>query len=54
MGWKVLTERFAIDFMKEGLGRAHLMNFGSKALYTNKRGHRRSRPGPPQHQGAGS
>jgi methanethiol oxidase len=36
-GWdgKVLTERFAIDFMKEGLGRAHLMNFGSKALYTN-------------------
>jgi selenium-binding protein 1 len=36
-GWdgKVLTERFTIDFMKEGLGRAHLMNFGSKALYTN-------------------
>ena len=32
---KALTERFAIDFLKEGLGRAHLMNFGSSALYSN-------------------
>ena len=32
---KALTQRFAIDFLKEGLGRAHLMNFGSSTLYTN-------------------
>jgi selenium-binding protein 1 len=32
---KALTERFAIDFTKEGLGRPHLMRFGSTALYRN-------------------
>ena len=32
---KALTERFTVDFLKEGLGRAHLMNFGSRALYAN-------------------
>ena len=32
---RALTQRFAIDFLQEGLGRAHLMNFGSSALYTN-------------------
>ncbi len=31
---KVLKERFAIDFMSEALGRPHLMNFGSAALYS--------------------
>jgi methanethiol oxidase len=30
-----LTERFALDFTALGLGRAHLMNFGSAALYRN-------------------
>jgi methanethiol oxidase len=30
---KELTQRFAIDFLKEALGRPHLMNFGSTALY---------------------
>lgn len=28
-----LKQRFAIDFLKEALGRPHLMNFGSTALY---------------------
>ena len=32
---KELTARFEIDFLKAGLGRPHLMRFGSKALYTN-------------------
>jgi len=31
---KELKEQFAIDFVKEGLGRAHLMRFGSSELYT--------------------
>ena len=31
---KQLSERFSIDFTKEGLGRPHIMNFGSSALYT--------------------
>jgi selenium-binding protein 1 len=30
---KQLRERFEIDFLKEQLGRPHLMNFGSRALY---------------------
>lgn len=30
---KALTERFAIDFYKEKLGRPHIMRFGSAALY---------------------
>jgi hypothetical protein len=30
-----LSERFSIDFTKEGLGRPHIMNFGSSALYAN-------------------
>jgi selenium-binding protein 1 len=30
---KELKQRFAIDFLKEALGRPHLMNFGSKVLY---------------------
>jgi selenium-binding protein 1 len=30
---KQLSERFSIDFTKEGLGRPHIMNFGSSALY---------------------
>jgi methanethiol oxidase len=36
-GWdgKQLSERFSIDFTKEGLGRPHAMNFGSSALYAN-------------------
>jgi methanethiol oxidase len=32
---KELTPRFAIDFTQEGLGRPHMMAFGSAALYTN-------------------
>jgi selenium-binding protein 1 len=32
---KQLSERFSIDFTKEGLGRPHIMNFGSSALYAN-------------------
>lgn len=32
---KELTERFAIDSFKEGLGRAHLMTFGSSKLYSS-------------------
>lgn len=32
---KDLKERFALDFTKEKLGRAHIMNFGSKALYVS-------------------
>jgi selenium-binding protein 1 len=32
---KELRERFSIDFQKEVLGRPHLMNFGSSALYAN-------------------
>lgn len=30
---KELKERFALDFTKEKLGRAHIMRFGSRALY---------------------
>jgi len=30
-----LTERFAIDFAALKLGRAHVMRFGSRALYAN-------------------
>ena len=29
-----LKPRFEIDFIAEGLGRPHLMRFGSSALYT--------------------
>jgi methanethiol oxidase len=32
---KQLTERFAIDFTKEGLGRPHIMRFGAKSLYAS-------------------
>jgi methanethiol oxidase len=32
---KELTPRFEIDFLAAGLGRPHLMRFGSKDLYTN-------------------
>jgi selenium-binding protein 1 len=32
---KELKERFAVDFRQEGLGRAHIMRFGSKALYAS-------------------
>lgn len=32
---KELVERFAIDSFKEGLGRAHLMTFGSSKLYSS-------------------
>ena len=32
---KDLKERFTLDFNKEKLGRAHIMNFGSKALYVS-------------------
>jgi methanethiol oxidase len=32
---KELKPRFEIDFLAEGLGRPHLMRFGSKDLYTN-------------------
>lgn len=32
---KELTERFALDSYKEGLGRAHLMTFGSSKLYSS-------------------
>lgn len=32
---KELKPRFEIDFLKEGLGRPHLMRFGSKTLYSN-------------------
>jgi selenium-binding protein 1 len=32
---KELKERFAVDFKQEGLGRAHIMRFGSKALYAS-------------------
>jgi selenium-binding protein 1 len=31
---KALTERFAIDFTKEKLGRPHIMRFGARSLYT--------------------
>ncbi len=31
---KELKEQFEIDFVKEGLGRAHIMRFGSSELYT--------------------
>ena len=30
---KELTKRFGIDFLKERLGRPHLINFGSTSLY---------------------
>ena len=30
-----LVEDFAVDFYKEGLGRAHIMRFGSAALYSS-------------------
>jgi selenium-binding protein 1 len=30
---KALSERFAIDFVKEGLGRPHIMRFGAASLY---------------------
>ena len=30
-----LTERFAIDFIKEELGRPHIMRFGAKSLYAS-------------------
>ena len=30
---KKLHDDFALDFYKEGLGRAHIMRFGSAALY---------------------
>jgi len=32
---KELKEQFAIDFVKEGLGRAHIMRFGSNELYSS-------------------
>ena len=32
---KKLTEKFAIDFIKEKLGRPHQMRFGAKSLYTS-------------------
>jgi methanethiol oxidase len=32
---KELKPRFEIDFLEAGLGRPHLMRFGSRALYTN-------------------
>ncbi len=31
---KALTERFAIDFTQEKLGRPHIMRFGARSLYT--------------------
>jgi selenium-binding protein 1 len=31
-----LTPRFAIDFTAEGLGRPHIMNFGSAAFYQGR------------------
>ncbi|MBZ6076664.1 selenium-binding family protein [Microvirga sp. WGZ8] len=36
-GWngKELTSRFAIDFTREGLGRPHMMAFGSTKLYSD-------------------
>lgn len=34
---KELTEQFAIDFVKEKLGRAHQMRFGAHSLYTQKK-----------------
>ena len=33
---KELKERFAIDFIKENLGRAHEMKFGAYSLYQGK------------------
>lgn len=33
---KALTQQFAIDFVKEKLGRAHQMRFGAYSLYANK------------------
>jgi selenium-binding protein 1 len=33
---KTLTPRFAIDFAAEGLGRPHIMNFGSAAFYQGR------------------
>jgi len=32
---KELIEKFSIDFIKEGLGRAHIMRFGAKSLYAS-------------------
>ena len=32
---KELTEKFSIDFIKEGLGRAHIMRFGAHSLYSS-------------------
>ncbi|PLX37181.1 MAG: selenium-binding protein [Hyphomicrobiales bacterium] len=32
---KELTEDFSIDFIKEGLGRAHIMRFGANSLYSS-------------------
>jgi selenium-binding protein 1 len=32
---KELNERFVLDFTKEKLGRSHIMNFGSRALYVS-------------------
>ncbi len=31
-----ITEQFAIDFVKEKLGRAHQMRFGAYSLYAAK------------------
>jgi selenium-binding protein 1 len=30
---KELKERFAVDFLEQGLGRPHLMRFGARSLY---------------------
>ena len=32
---KELTERFAIDFIAQGLGRPHIMRFGARSLYAS-------------------
>jgi selenium-binding protein 1 len=32
---KELTPRFEIDFLREGLGRPHMMSFGSSKLYAS-------------------
>jgi selenium-binding protein 1 len=33
---QVLTPRFELDFLKEGLGRPHIMNLGSVAFYQGR------------------
>ena len=33
---KRLTPRFAVDFLKEGLGRPHIMHFGQEQFYKNQ------------------